>query len=102
MVPCWVQDDRVRLAALLDGLGAGLTETEMTNAVRADVRKRREAMAVRISTLGRKEWEKLHGKPPGPPHAKFAFLGWEWQPIKCRHTPACILDTGGRTRRGLS
>ena len=74
----------------------------MTNAVRAGVRKRREALAVRLTTLGRKEWEQKHGKRPGLPHAKFSFLGWSWQPVGCGHRPVCILRTDRRTRRGLS
>ena len=72
----------------------------MTNAVRADVRKRREAAANPM--LSRKDWEQKHGVRSGPPHAKFTFLGWSWQPVKCQHRPACILDTSRRTRRGLS
>ena len=72
-----------------------------TNAVRADVRKRREAAAA-LPKLNRKEWEDKHGAHAGPPHAKFSFLGWSWQPVKCLHSPACILDTGRRTMRGLS
>lgn len=39
----------------------------------------------------RAEWERLHGAS-GKPSKQHAALGWTWQPAKCQHPTACVLD----------
>lgn len=50
--------------------------------------------------LGRHEWERLHDRIMEQTSARFAHLGWTWQPAFCRCKPLHRLDTGRQVRRG--
>lgn len=54
------------------------------------------------SYLGRKEWEKLHGKGPDEPGAYWVDAGWTWQPARCAHPDPHHIRSDERTRKGRS
>ena len=55
-----------------------------------------------VTALGKKEWERIHGVRLGEVNNGFRGFGWRWQPEHCGCEPAHYLDTGRRTKRGLT
>ena len=52
--------------------------------------------------MGRREWERIHGRSTGPIHPGFKGYGWKWMPLVCRCQGAHYLDQDDRTKRGLT
>lgn len=51
--------------------------------------------------LGKKEWEKIHGRN-STHNIKFKDLGWRWTPMICKHHSPHLLMTDSYTMNDRS
>ncbi len=53
-----------------------------------------------MKSLGKREWERVHGERPGPALSSFVDWGWKWEPLAFRCKGAHYLDQGDKTKVG--